>query len=95
MISFKSESFKELGSTRYEMTGTLNVRDIEKPVSVPFTLDFESQAQGRNKAVMDGTLKLNRLDYGVGQGRWQATDGIANEVTIRLLVEAFQKSLCD
>lgn len=90
VISFQSESFKDLGSNQYEMTGTLNVRDVAKPVSVPFTLDFESQGQGRKKAVMDGTLKLNRLDYGVGQGRWQATDGIANEVTIRLHVEAFQ-----
>jgi polyisoprenoid-binding protein YceI len=39
---------------------------------------------------MEGRTSIKRLDYGVGQGDWKATDQLANDVavafTLRLVV---------
>ena len=31
---------------------------------------------------MSGKTSVRRLDYGVGQGDWKATDQVANEVAV-------------
>jgi polyisoprenoid-binding protein YceI len=33
-------------------------------------------------------LPINRLDFGVGQGEWAATDIIANGVQVQINIEA-------
>jgi polyisoprenoid-binding protein YceI len=47
----------------YEARGTLTIRDQTVPVVLPFTLTLDG-----DKAEMSGSLALNRLDFGVGQG---------------------------
>jgi len=44
------------------------------------TLTREPNGQGR----LDGTLVIKRLDFGLGQGPWAATNTVANDVTIQL-----------
>jgi cytochrome b561 len=89
-IVFKSESFSDLGSKRYAVSGDLTIRDVTKPVNFEFTLDEESLGQSQKKATMDGALTLNRLDFGVGQGQWQAVDAIGADIAIKLHVEAIE-----
>ncbi len=45
----------------YEAVGTLNLRGVEQPVSLPFELTIEG-----NTAHVAGTLTLERLDFGIG-----------------------------
>ncbi len=47
----------------YAATGTLTIRDRSVPVTLPFTLGLEGDI-----ATMKGSLSLDRLDFGVGQG---------------------------
>ncbi len=87
-IVFTSERFVALGPNRYEVFGTLKIRDAALPVSFPFNLEIQELDDGRKQAVMNGELVLQRLDFGVGQGQWQGTDAIANEVNVTLVVHA-------
>ena len=59
----------------YDAAGKLTIRGVSKDVHVPFTF---SPANGS----LMGKVTLKRLDYGVGQGDWKATDQVGNDVVV-------------
>jgi polyisoprenoid-binding protein YceI len=59
----------------YDAVGKLTIRGVTKDVHVPFTF---APANGS----LIGKVSLKRLDYGVGQGDWKATDQVGNDVTV-------------
>jgi len=58
--------------------GTLTLRGVSKPVPVRFR--FERLPEGG--ALLVGSARLRRLDFGVGQGEWTATEWIGDEVEV-------------
>jgi len=72
------------GEGQYLAEGTLTIRDVSQPVTLPFTLKFSGE-----RALMTGTLELDRSDYGVGQGAWADDKSVAYgvKVDIRLVAE--------
>ncbi len=90
---FQARSFERVDSgkaeaNRFIAKGYLTIRGKTIPVTLPFTLDFESAGDDSEMAVMEGTLSLNRLDFGIGQGEWKSTDTIGNAVKIMISVRA-------
>jgi polyisoprenoid-binding protein YceI len=75
----------------YEAVGKLTIRDATRDLRIPFTFRTASE-QGGNVGYMSGKTTVKRLDYGVGQGDWKATDQVGNEVgvsfTLRLTAAA-------
>jgi len=65
----------------YEAVGKLTIRDITRDMRVPFSLRTAPE-QGQSVAYMSGKTSLKRLDFGVGQGDWKATDQVGNEVAV-------------
>lgn len=65
----------------YEAVGTLTIRDVTRDARVPFAFRTASEG-GANVGYMSGKTSLRRLDYGVGQGDWQATDQVGNDVVV-------------
>jgi polyisoprenoid-binding protein YceI len=65
----------------YEAVGKLTLRDATRDLRVPFTFRTASE-QGANVGYMNGKTTLKRLDFGVGQGDWKATDQVGNEVGV-------------
>lgn len=63
--------------TGYTATGSLTLRGVTKDVPI----DFQFVSAGGN-AKLDGTAKLKRLDFGVGQGDWKSTEWVADVVKI-------------
>jgi polyisoprenoid-binding protein YceI len=61
----------------YAAVGSLTLRGVTKDVPIEF--QFVPAASG---AKLSGTAKLNRLDFGAGQGDWKSTDTIADAVKI-------------
>jgi polyisoprenoid-binding protein YceI len=47
-------------------------------VPIEFTFDGKDGA-----AWLKGTAKIKRLDFGVGQGEWQDTSTVGNDVQVR------------
>ncbi|HEX4619705.1 MAG TPA: YceI family protein [Steroidobacteraceae bacterium] len=65
----------------YEADGALTIRGVTRDARVPFT--FRTAAEGGAAvAYMAGQTVVRRLDFGVGQGDWKATDQAGNEVTV-------------
>ena len=63
---------------RYALDGELTLRGVTRPVPLRF-----SHATGRGGAVIEGSARLSRLAFGVGQGEWQSTEWVGDEVTVR------------
>lgn len=68
-------------ATGYEAVGKLTIRDVTRDARVPFTFRT-AQEGGGTAGYMSGKTSLKRLDYGVGQGDWKATDQVSNDVGV-------------
>jgi len=65
----------------FEADGKLTIRGVTRDARVPFTFR-EAAEGGAAAAYMAGKTVVRRLDFGVGQGEWQATDQAGNDVTV-------------
>lgn len=75
---YLAERFTARGAGKYSATGKLTLRNVTREVPIQFT--FEKQEQG---AWLKGSATLKRLDFGIGQGEWQDTSSVADEVKVR------------
>jgi polyisoprenoid-binding protein YceI len=67
--------------TGYEAVGKLTLRGVTRDVRVPFTFRTATE-NGASVGYMSGKTTVRRLDFGVGQGDWKATDQLGNEVGV-------------
>lgn len=81
--TFTSSQFKDLGGGRYQAIGTLAIRNVKRPVVMPFTLKIAG-----NVATMQGVLSVDRRLFGVGQGQFATGDTVATAVRINVNVTA-------
>lgn len=76
---FVATSFARTSADRYEAAGKLTLRGVTKDVKLPLTLK-----KGAGSTLqLSGETRIKRLDFGVGQGEFKATDVVGNDVTIR------------
>jgi polyisoprenoid-binding protein YceI len=68
-------------ATGYEATGKLTIRDVTRDMRVPFSFRTATE-NGAAVGYMTGKTTVRRLDFGVGQGEWKATDQLGNEVGV-------------
>lgn len=92
---FVATSFTRRKAGEYEATGKLTVRDVTRQVHIHFT--FESVREGEQSvAWLKGEAPLiKRLDFGVGQGEWQDTSVVANEVTVEFALRLIPSATPD
>src|SRR2546430_2200122 len=65
----------------FEALGKLTIRGVTRDVRVPFTFRNATE-NGVAVGYMSGKTTLRRLDFGVGQGDWKATDQLGNDVGV-------------
>ena len=65
----------------YEAIGKLTIRGVTHDARVPFAFRT-AEEQGVAVGYMSGRTSVRRLDFGVGQGDWKATDQVGNEVGV-------------
>jgi len=78
--TYEASQFAATGPGQYEARGKLTIRGIARDVPVTFT--FKPAADGRN-AMLSGRASVRRLDFGIGQGEWQDTKWLGDEVRVR------------
>jgi len=81
--TFTATTFRSLGGDRYEASGTLNMKGVSHPVTLPFTLNITG-AQAR----MTGSAVINRSQFGVGQGQFRGPETVPFNVTVNVAVAA-------
>ena len=65
----------------YEALGKLTIRGVTRDARVPFSFRTATE-NGAAVGYMSGKTSVRRLDYGVGQGDWKATDQVGNDVAV-------------
>lgn len=83
---FQSESFAHIEGDQYTARGDLTIRGAVMPIVLPFTLEMSENKDGVRSAKMDAHIALMRLDFGVGQGEWESTDSIGNDVEVDIVL---------
>ena len=83
---FVADRFSKTGKDRYLAKGTLRIKGITLPLSLPFSLKISD-----DKAVMAGTATIDRTAYKIGEGEFSGTDEIPASVRIDVLLNALHK----
>jgi polyisoprenoid-binding protein YceI len=78
--TYEASQFAATEPGQYQARGKLTIRGITRDVPVTFT--FKPAADGLG-AVLSGRASVRRLDFGIGQGEWQDTKWLGDEVRIR------------
>lgn len=81
--TFTTNAFRAMGGDAYEADGTLTLRGVAKPVTLPFTLSITDGV-----AVMEGAVTINRGDFGVGQGEFTGDTPVALSVKVVVSIRA-------
>jgi len=81
--TFTATRFEKTGEDRFVARGTLTLRGVSRPLSLPFRLKIDGDT-----ATVSGVTSLDRTAFGVGQGEWQSTDQIPAKVTVRVSLKA-------
>ncbi len=81
--TFTSTGFKPLGPGRYQVDGTLTLRGVTKPISMPVAITVTS-----TQARATGSVVLNRSQFGVGQGQFKSAESIPFNVLVSFTVVA-------
>jgi polyisoprenoid-binding protein YceI len=74
---FNTQSIRQTGTDSYEATGTLTIRGITRPLTLPLTFAING-----NTAHLKGHAQLVRTAFGVGQGAWASPQWVALEVGV-------------
>ncbi|MET0273334.1 MAG: YceI family protein [Phenylobacterium sp.] len=80
---FTAKGFEKTGADRYVARGTLELKGVKKPLTLPFRMTLDGDV-----AKVSGTASLDRTAYGVGQGEFAATDDIPGKVGVRVELTA-------
>lgn len=65
----------------YDAVGKLTIRGVSRDAHIPFSFRTADE-QGKPAGYLLGKTTVKRLDFGVGQGDWKATDQVGNEVSV-------------
>jgi polyisoprenoid-binding protein YceI len=85
--TFTTTAIKDLGGGRYEAAGTLNLKGVTKPATLPFTLAITGDT-----AKMSGQVVLNRSQFSIGEGQFAGADTVPYAVTMPITVVAKRAS---
>ncbi len=87
-ITFKSTKVRALGGDKYEVTGKLTLRGVSKTVKINMSKTGEGKDPwGGERIGFEGTLTVNRLDYGVNY----MPDGLGKNVKLIIAVEGIKQ----
>jgi len=81
---FQSVDFTRSDDDSYIAHGTLTLKGVSQPLSLPFTLaDIDD-----GKVQMNSEVTIKRLRYNIGTGEWEDTQTVDNQVLIKISVHA-------
>jgi len=87
---FVSESLVDQGEGSYLADGKLTMRGVSQDVRLDIQLDIEDNLE---RGTLKGTGRINRLDFGVGQGDWASTEWVGDPVKVEFdlhIIRAFE-----
>jgi polyisoprenoid-binding protein YceI len=77
--TFQSTSAKALGAGKFEVSGKLSIKGIERLITTTVQL-----SQKAGITLVEGNFPLKRLDFKLGDGDWKDVSVVADEVVVKL-----------
>jgi polyisoprenoid-binding protein YceI len=92
-ITFASTAVRETGPTSFEVTGDLTIKGVSNQITIPF--EFEGAATdpfGNQRIGFEGSVVINRKDYGVTWNATLETGGVlvSEKITLEFEVSAIK-----
>jgi polyisoprenoid-binding protein YceI len=94
-ITFRSTEVKAAGPAAVEVTGDLTIKGVTRSITVPF--EFEGAATdpfGNLRAGFEGSVVINRKDYGITWNAALETGGVlvSDKITLEFEVSAIKSA---
>jgi polyisoprenoid-binding protein YceI len=94
-ITFSSTGVRQVDETTFEVTGDLTIKGVTNSITVPFS--FEGAAKdpfGNERVGFDGSVAINRKDYGITWNAALETGGVlvSDKVTLEFEVSAIKNA---
>lgn len=83
---FQSSDFSKTGESSYAAAGTLSIKGVSHPLTLPFTLDIEN-----GTADMRGDVTLDRTLWDLGSGAWSTDEWVSTSVRVDVKIKANAK----
>ena len=83
---FRADRFRKTGTDRYVADGTLRLKGVTTPLSLPFTLRIDG-----DNATMQGSATIDRLAWKIGEGEFSSTAEIPAAVGLEIALKARRK----
>ena len=95
VMRFVSDKIVHNEGTNYTMEGTLQIKETKKRMQIPFIF-YGTMPSPFNKekivAGFDTQFEINRLDFGVGTGKFKKMGVVDDLVRVMITVEALGKN---
>lgn len=82
--TYRSTGITAIDGENYVAEGTLTIKGVTQPVTMPFTLRITEDG----RAIADGSVELDRSQFGIGQGEFADDRWVGFGVEVRLHMEA-------
>ena len=83
---FRADRFRKTGTDRYIAQGTLRLKGVTAPLSLPFTLRIDGDT-----ATMQGSATIDRLTWKIGESEFSSTSDIPAAVAVEIALKARRK----
>lgn len=90
VMTFKSSRVSHVDGNRYLLDGKLTIKDVTRDISVEFVYWGQKEnplKKNQMVAGFDTSLKINRLEYHVGDGKFYKMGVVGREVDILITLE--------
>jgi len=88
---FKTTSISHLQGARYQAPALLSIRNIEKSLLFPFSLEIIEEPH-QSRLLGHGQLSIDRFDFDMAQGDWVDTQLLGKAITIEVTIQATRAS---
>jgi polyisoprenoid-binding protein YceI len=94
-ITFSSTGARKVDDSNYELTGDLTIKDVTKSITIPFS--FEGAAKdpfGNQRVGFEGSVAINRKDYGITWNAPLETGGVlvSDRITLEFEISAIKNA---
>lgn len=93
-ITFKSTKITKEGDSLFNVDGTLNIKGKDYDFRLPFTLAGVSDhpmVKGAKVAGLNSEVTLDRLEYGIGSGKYYDMGVVGKDVELLVTIEVLSK----
>lgn len=85
---FETQKITKKDDGSYVAEATLTLHGTVQQIELPFTLAIDTKDSGKDTAVMNGKVTLDRSKFSLGTGDWADPSVIANEIDVEVKLTA-------